>query len=504
MILTNMLKNLRIELQDSIQSGVTPNYTNDELVRAIEKSVSLMSRIIPDRKIKETTIVREIIGETVSVSAAGIGLLAYRPVKKDSIVVTGKTLDTDYRVDYLIGKITQIGSGLPADDYTVSYELDSGMLDLSDLLSDYIKIERVEYPVGQTPPTLLTFDTYGDIMVFRGNVTLTENEHLRIIYLDDWEAPTQTLEGTYPEHLNDAIIIGSVGQSLIYKAERYTQSSVDVIDDIIDRLAELDDLWPSIGSLTPPDPPELGELTPPDGYTISKPTSPTLPELPTAPTPPTLDFTEVETALDGVANEITAAKAKLSSGENYINAATRGESVAYNYGQYGSTVMAAAGHKVNEGVARLRQVEETLSKYSAEVTSYGSDVNAYANQVSGMIGKYREEINAESLGVSNAASEAQVFTAKVRAQEAQVNVYQAEVAGFQAEIANIQNLVNIYSAKAQAIINRAAQESAQVQNYLDAAGRFLASGQAKINEMLVMVGAKPEFQVQKGSSEQRS
>ena len=340
-------------------------------------------------------------------------------------------------------------------------------------------------------------------MVMR-NVSLRDDEHIRIIYTQPWTPPTIVASGDYPNHLNDAIIIGSVGQALIYKAERYTQSSVDTLDRIVENLTELDDLWPDIPTVTPPTPPDLPELTPPDGYTVVKPTSPTLSSAPSAPTAPTLTFTDFDAALAGVADEITAAKAYLTTGLDYINAATRGEGVSYNYNQYAQTVMSAAGHKLQESLAQLQKLDTTLNRYSAEVASYGSEVNGYANQISAIIGKYREEINAEMLGVNNAGTDANVFLAQIRGQESRVNIYQAEVAGFQAEISNIQNLVNIFTARAQAILTRAAHEYNLAQGYLDAAGRFLASGQSKINEMIIMLGQKPELYTQKSSSEQRS
>ena len=39
-------------------------------------------------------------------------------------------------------------------------------------------------------------------------------------------------------------------------------------------------------------------------------------------------------------------------------------------------------------------------------------------------------------------------------------------------------------------------------NYLNLAGRYLASGQAKINEMLVMLGLKPEYNMYKSHAGQ--
>jgi len=112
-------------------------------------------------------------------------------------------------------------------------------------------------------------------------------------------------------------------------------------------------------------------------------------------------------------------------------------------------------------VARLRQIEEDLALYASKVTAFGSEVNTYANQVSGLISKYREDINNEVAGVNNFG--------------AQVTKYQTQIT----------------------------EQEMKARNFLDIAGRYLASGQAKINEFLVMLGLKPEFYTSKSLSEQR-
>jgi len=709
MILSEMLTSLRIELQDA---GEPQLWEDDELIRAIEKSVSLMSRLLPKRSIVETTLVRAFTGETLTI-AANTGTLLYKPIKVGSVAITGKTLDTDYRINYITGIVTEIGSNLPDTDYTVGYELDLQMLDISSLLSDYIKIERIEYPAGNSPPSLVTADVFGDFLVFRGNVSLTENDHLRIIYLGRWTIPSLDTEGDYPSNLNDAVIIGSSGQALINKAEKYTQLSASTVTDILTLLEEIGDLTlvapalsppsapeisaltppsaPSLGELTPPTVPTLGgltpptaptfdeltppnapsldELTPPSLYTVVKPgapnlpevptapslpeaptlaalppapTAPSLPEAPTPPTPPTLSFTDFDAAITSIGTEIAAAKVFLNLGKAKINVATRGSNVGETYGYYGNVVMGAVPSRVNEALARLREIEEDITLYASKVAAFGSEVNAYANEISGTVGiyreevngytskvnsevgayrekvnaytsevvgeislyrekisayanevsglisNYREEINAETLGINNLLAsvgrynaeigeqnlkiskfgeeireyqaeineqslklgkfseevrgylaeiseqnlevalfgeevrkyqtevseqslEVNIFSEEVRNYQAEiseeslkVNLFSEEIRKYQVEVAEYQAEVAAYTANTGAIINRAAQSTVQIGNYLDIAGRYLASGQSKINEMLIMLGLKPEFQTQKASSEQRS
>jgi hypothetical protein len=527
-----MLAAIRTELQDTDQD----QFENDELIRAVDKSLSLMSRLIPKRAITETTLARSITSETLTI-ATSTGTLAYKPIKVDSLVITGKTLDTDYRVNYLTGVVTEIGALLPDTTYQATYELDSSLLDLSTFLTDYIKIERVEYPVGQTPTSNLTFDQYGNILAFRGTVTLATNDHIRIVYLAKWTAPTSTTAGDYPSHLDDALIIGSVGQALIYKAEQYTQLAASTTSDIITLLDTIPAMYTAVTlpTLTAPTAPTLATApTPitistgsaPSAYTISAPSAPTIAAVPSAPSAYTPSYTAATDEFTSVLTELHSystlnADGLLDSGVALINSATRGDAVGATYGTYANVKVNMAQTILNTGIARLKQIETDVNNYQAKVTAFGSEVNAYANKISGDVGKYREEINAQSLGVTNAGSSANVFQSVVSAEQAKANVYQSEVSSynatvsaqvnkFQSEVSQYQNLVAAsqflmgkYTSQATTTIQQATSMATMSTSYLDIAGRYLASGQAKINEMLVMLGLKPEFNMNKASSEQR-
>jgi hypothetical protein len=429
MKMPEMLDALRIEVQDTDKAI----WDDVELIRAIDKSVSLMSRLIPKRAIVEAKIKVTITGETLTI-ASSTGTLAYKPAQYGTVEISDKTLDTDYTVNYLTGVITEVGSSLTDGSYTVSYSIDPYILDISTILSDYIRIERVEYPVGNQPPSFITplQEVFATYMVFKD--TLTEDKSIRITYLTYWTSPTATSNGDFPRSLDNAILIGSAGQALIFKAEKYVQSAVNA----------------------------MTTLTVPTDFGIVLPSSPSLPTAPTAPTAPSLSFTDVSAAITAISTEITAAKGHITSGETVINTSNPGQNVSENYGNYAKAVFDAANTRVQEALVQLRIQEDNIQKYSSQVTAYGSAVNAYANEISGLSGVYREDINSQGTGVAE-------FSARVNKYTAQVN-----------------------------------EQQMKVTNWLNIAGRFLASGQAKINEMLVMLGQKAEYNMYKTSPEQFS
>lgn len=308
--------------------------------------------------------------------------------------------DTDYRINYLNGGIRYIngGSMAAAGTYLVTYKMDDRILDMSSLLpkEDYIRIERVEYPVGDDPPTYLTFDPLGeDLLSIKGkDVTLTEDYHIRIRYLKPWTAPAALSEGDYPKHLDNAVIIGATGQVLIFTAEKYVLAAVEA----------------------------LATLT-----------------APTAPTAPTPTWTEYTKALDmmsdlvtgtGEAGMLVDAVTLLTTGAALITTINDAERVAENYGLYSQLKLAVvAGYKELANSLYDEQMS-ALTKFEHQVALFGAEV-----------GKYDAQIRDQAL---------------------------------------------------------------KVEYYLNAAGRYLASGQSKINEFLIMLGVRPEYSMTKSSSEQFS
>jgi hypothetical protein len=498
MKLPDMISSTRIELQD--QDSVL--YEDSEITRAIEKSVGLMSRFIPRRTWKEVTITRTITSESLTI-ASSTGTLAYKPIKVGSVVLTGKVLDTDYTIDYLTGIITEIGSNLADASYTVSYSLADNMLDLEGILEDYIKIEKVEYPIGEASPTyIVPSDIYGSTLIFKAGTVLTEDTHLRIIYLTYWNMPTEVLEGNYPKSLDNSIIVGSAGQALIFKAEKYIQAATTEVEGIATLLDTIDALSLVAPALVAPVVPTLADITDPTLYTIVKPTSPTLPDAPTAPIAPTLSFTAAEGALDEAETSLAAGTDYLTTGSAKIDISNTGKDVGYNYGRYGEVSAALAAAYVNDSLALIREQEAALAKYSAQVTSYANDVNAYSNNVSGVIGKYREDINNEMAGIQNSNVAVAKYQAQIAGAKLALDKYASQVSSFQISVGQYQQEVSAFSANIGAIVQRATANATLVEHYINIAGRYLASGQAKINEMLSSLGLKAEFRFYSSSSEQ--
>ena len=446
-----LLEKLTTDIRIEIADREAEIWEADEIVRAIEKAVSLMSRLLFKRDVIETTIVRTISSESL-VIANSTGTLAYKPIKADSVTITGKILDTDYRINYLTGVITEIGSNLGDDTYTVSYELDPLLLDISTLLPDYIRIDRVEYPAGENPPSTVAFDVKGGFLSINTG-TLTEDKHLRISYYCKWTPPTTNDDGDYPSHLNDIVIIGAAGEALIFKAEEYTHLAKDTLDDAVDVIEGL-------SAVTFPDAPDIST------YLTAAISALTAAADALSDAETTVDSIDAALALadaafDNLPTRVTTGLGYLTTGAPFINTGTRGKNVGATYGDYASHVANLLRGHSDEGNGQIAIANTWEAKAGRQSTIGNSYVNEAVQRIaiiSRLLDKYATEAT-----VSN-----------------------QEVSYYTAQAGKATQLLNI-----------------SVQ-YLNTAGRYLASGQAKINEMLSTLLQKPEMMMQRSASEQRS
>lgn len=388
MLLGEMIINVRLELGDKAMVVWTDN---DEITRAIGKSVSLLSRLTPKRDLVEGTL-----------------------------------LDAWIEDKYL--------------------------LDISDVLSDYIKIEKVEYPTDMEPPPAVTFDVVGDYLKFREDHTLTAGKVIRIIYLGKWTPPTPSAEGDYPLHLDDVIIIGSAGQALIFKAEEYTYKVISTLNDAITAID-------AVSAITFPSAPDISTektaaetaLTAAIAQFAAAVTSLGSMDSPLG---------DTATALDAIDTELSAAIGYLADGDSLINAATRGADVGKTFGAY-------AGHRADIASGYEKEAAQRVAlalAYEAKAARQGTLGNSYVNEAV-------QRVSIVSRLLDKFASE--------------VTLSGSEVAYYKTQLDKVYQLGAIAG------------------QYLKASGRYLASGQAKINEFLAALGIKPEISYQKASAEQR-
>lgn len=372
--------------------------------------------------------------------------LANKPIKYDSETVTsspaGTTYvrDTDYTIDYIKGGIKFINGGSMAAGtaYLVDYSRDTRVIDMTALVpkEDYLKVERVEYPVGSEPPAFVVPEIHGDFIYLKGaGTSLSENDHVRIIYTKPWKAPGTNSEGDYPEHLDDVVIIGACGQALLIKAEKYVQQAITEIaltnaaaDSMATPLADINSALDKVAT-----------------YLETNGTTDNAKDV-------------LANITDDIANLRTAIESAVDLSSTYLTNATTPPS-AHDYLIDG-----------DDKIITINDAERVAENYLG-----------YAQ---GAIAVYNALLAEASIRLSNLRSYIEEASGWVEIG----NTFVAEAA----------QRINEVMAWAQ----QADRYVATSNQYLIIAGRYLASGQSKINEFLIALGVRAEGSWYHGSSEQ--
>ena len=175
-------------------------------------------------------------GDTIEV---GIGAyttvwvyLANRHIKYASETASTGVRNTDFYMDYANGRIKAISGGLLATftAYTISYTKSQLDIDLS-TLPDFIRVDQVEYPVGDIPQTHVSQDIWGKMLTItslgeqESQGSLQEDKQVRVKYSAVHIPPTDYAPGSVPEFLENTILMAAGAYALfIYSLKQEHQA----------------------------------------------------------------------------------------------------------------------------------------------------------------------------------------------------------------------------------------------------------------------------------------
>ncbi len=170
-------------------------------------------------------------GDTLSI---GIGAyttvwvsLAYKPIKQGTEALTeaGGTIcgrGADFDIDYILGKVRAISGGkIAAEEVcTIKYTKDQTQIDLT-VVDDFIRVHRVEYPVGNTPQNFCQYELFGRYLAItgqgetEGQMNLSDGKQVRIYYDAFHHPPTDYGPGTIPEFLENTVLEAAAAYALL-------------------------------------------------------------------------------------------------------------------------------------------------------------------------------------------------------------------------------------------------------------------------------------------------
>lgn len=142
-------------------------------------------------------------------------------------------LDTDYKMDYANGRIcfTSAGSMAVSTTYYANYDRAPCTIDISSIIPELIRIVKVIYPVDKVPEQSVAFSVWENMLTIgspragTSQEALVDDEHLAIFYEAKHAPPTDFGSGSYPENLDQIVLIGAAGYALMVEALQYEQSA---------------------------------------------------------------------------------------------------------------------------------------------------------------------------------------------------------------------------------------------------------------------------------------
>ena len=183
--------------------------------------------------------------DSPDLATGGVWLQLDNPIKPESESIysgagktgTKYTLDTDYEMDYANGRIRMKNGGSlsVSTTYYANYDKAQTAVDISGIIPDLIRIVKVVYPVDKIPEQSVSFHIWENMLIIgspRPGVSqeaLDDGEHIAVYYEARQTPPTLVSSGSYPEFLDEVVLMGAAGYSLLMEALQHElQASTDI------------------------------------------------------------------------------------------------------------------------------------------------------------------------------------------------------------------------------------------------------------------------------------
>ena len=386
MLSPELIGRIRVDLDDKGEDI----WTEEKIRSAISSAVSDLSRVLPQEKRYDHTLDFTVTAEEFTAAAAGTYVaLDNAMIEPQSETVTNAaadttyTRDTDYTMDYINGEITIISTGdiTAGDKPLITYTKSKFGCDVSDITSDLLRIERVEYPAGHTPQSFVSWKKWKDYLTLitgttSSQVTLSDGKHVWVYYYADQVPPTATANGSYPVFLDEVIIVGAESYALF---ERVIDLLHAVTVDVASAKTAINLIDAASGDVD----------TPLDAVAIALARVEAGASDLLADAEAALDKVSVASDMTGFANtafaaaaaEIVIGAAFLQTGDAAIPTANVGKDVPENWRQYAEAEAALASQYNREGEGRVAMANALVGEASQRIAMANAIIGEAAQHV---------------------------------------------------------------------------------------------------------------------------
>ncbi|KKM13971.1 hypothetical protein LCGC14_1710870 [marine sediment metagenome] len=345
--------------------------------------------------------------------------LANSPIKWASETATDTdsndiVRNTDFYIDYATGRVKAISGGdiVAGETSTFAYTKSQIGIDISNM-PGLIRVQRVEYPVGDIPQTFITGDTFANYYVATGSgesgdqVQWAEDRQYRIYYDARHQPPGEYSPSSAPGFLEDTVLLAAGAYALYIYALKHEHQALTDMASVRTDLTAANGEYTALETALSRVQKYLDNNSSADAAGILQDITDDIAELRTA----------IETALDLAATYLTgdtapSAKKYLDDGDATLNVpATGGEgtSVSLAYAEYARTSVQLFSGLVAEANVRIAN----LRTYIEQGAGYVNISSVFAREVEGRLGKINGYMQ-EAAQYANAASTALAMSDRFR------------------------------------------------------------------------------------------
>ncbi len=404
-------------------------------------------------------------GDTASIGyGSHIGVwvnLANKPIRTTGfsadLAGTAFTMDTDYEVDYINGRIRLItGTTMAAATaYTVDYTKSKLGINIAAIIPELRRIVDVEYPANLVPQSFVSYSVWGNFLYIgsqrptQSQEEMSDNKHIVIYYEAAQQPPSVVSPGSYPEALEEVVDLGAQAYALFMKSLQYehqavtdatalrseldnttavhalakaalvlagTQLGAAVVAGLFTKVdVALDAIATAVGAAAT----ALVKINSDSGRTY---------------------LTDADTALDAAAVALglvptnsldkatTGAEAYLDTGDNYITTNNSAAQVAEKHAKFSESRVAIAVARVQQALGYVQEAGNRVAiadRYIQEATVHVNSANAYTNEVTVRLGEsdrwsnagrgYIEQANSYLTEIEQYLNEARLYAEAINA-----------------------------------------------------------------------------------------
>lgn len=377
--------------------------------------------------------------------------LANKPIKWDSETGTDAASNslarnTDYFIDYIEGRLQAISGGNIAagEACTFSYTKMQVGVDISNL-ADLLRVQRVEYPVGDLPQNFVSFDTFGKVVYITGGgeseeqQRMAEDKHVRIYYDAEYIPPNDYAPGTIPEFMENTVLLAASAYALLIEALQYEHQTATDLTSMRTTLASANTAHTALGTALTNIKKYLDNNSDADAAGILQDITDDATKLRTA-IATALDAANAY--LDSVAADITAADNAranyMGATANYVDGGTEPDIKAYlTSGDAILNTVAVGGEGVDVPRAYREYAEATRAGlvnaheqdrqfYLDDATRRSNAALAYVQEAAQRVSNLRSYIE-QSAGYTAIAS---LFAREAEARLNEINAYLSQASGY--------------------------------------------------------------------------